>query len=209
MSRNSGKCFLHREVECESVFAACGESWNREMRDLQRRDLDVLLTKVQREAYVSKARRAKRKARSLEKKTPETLESITTPEADARLSKLVEGNPRFIGYSAAELAKIITRNARKNCSATTVKNTRCWKEIMEERRRQKGDSRSLAAVNLSHTLAAATPDKRQGTPLEELARTEEQQSAIRQVEQSAMNSEVKEDDGRATAGRRFASRGPP
>ncbi len=112
-------------------------------------------------------------------------ESITREEADAVARKLAERDPTFKSGTAVQWAGAIERESGKDCSATTVKETDFWNNVMEESGRKRGKGRARA-LSFTKEVQSMVVDNRQVGPLKTLVAAEEEENAIQAVMSSSL-----------------------
>jgi len=114
---------------------------------------------------------------------------ISREEADAVARKLDAKDPKFRLGTAVEWAARIEKASRKHCSATTVKKTRLWDEVMTATNRGRSKarpSRPLRGKCLEVVSAREDADTVQDDLIQE-----EMAAAIQVVENSGMIAEAK------------------
>jgi hypothetical protein len=119
------------------------------------------------------------------------LRKIAREEAEAVARKLAEANPSSTSWTAAQWAKSIEQKSGKSCSATTVKSTTFWMEVMANTGRGRSKSPSPRATELTSARLATTVDQKQETPQDILMAQEEEAAAIQRVRKSRLPDETK------------------
>jgi len=113
---------------------------------------------------------------------------VTRQEAEAVARKLDRSDGTFRSGTAKQWAKRIQLHTGKRCSATTVKATDCWIEVMGAtgRGKARGKTPSPKVFSLTPGIQATKGDNGEPDVLQGLIGREEEENAIRTVMNSGL-----------------------